>query len=89
MLIGAAVALSSCELIQKAVTNIFVRKRNKRAIYYLLGFAFRFAIYGVLLYVSIAYFKVNVIALVVSFTFLQLLYPFYIVHTLENREQNG
>jgi len=89
IMIGSAIALSSCELIQKAVTNVFVQKRSRSAMYYLFGFTFRFLIYAALLYAAIALFHVNAIALIVSFTFLQLLYPFYIVHTLENLEQNG
>jgi ATP synthase I chain len=88
MIIGAAVALTSCEMIQKAVTNSFMRKRTRTAKFWLVGFLLRFAILAALLFPAIVYFKVNVIALTVSFTFVQLLYPFYLVQSLERRNQN-
>lgn len=83
ILIGAAIAMSSCELIQKAVKNSFVRKRKWTAKFFLIGFFFRFILFAALLYMAIVYFQVNPIAIVLSFTFLQLIYPFYIVQTLE------
>jgi len=88
MLIGFAVALTSCEMIQKAVNNSFVRKTGRTAKFFLVGFLFRFVILGGLLFLAIIYFKVNVIALTVSFTLVQLIYPFYLVQSLENRNQN-
>ncbi len=89
IMIGAALALSSCELIQKAVGNSFVRRANRRAAFFLIGFFFRYILFALLLYVAIIYFKVNVIAIILSFTFVQLLYPFYLVNTLERQNENG
>jgi uncharacterized membrane protein YedE/YeeE len=86
--IGVAVALTSCEMIQKAVNNSFVRKTGRTAIFFLVGFLFRFVFLGGLLFLAIIYFKVNVIALTVSFTIVQLLYPFYLTRSLENKKQN-
>jgi hypothetical protein len=43
---------------------------------------------GGLLFLGIIYFHVNVIALTISFTFVQLLYPLYLVQSMENRNQN-
>ncbi len=88
MLIGTAVALSSCEMIQKAVNNSFAKKTGKSAKFFLVGFFFRFIVLAGLLYLAIIYFKINVIALTVSFTFVQLLYPIYLLQTLEKRRQN-
>lgn len=85
MLIGAALAMSSCELIQRAVRNSFARKPGKTAKFFLIGFFFRFILFAALLYVAIVHFKVSAVALALSFTFLQLVYPFYIVQTLEKR----
>src|SRR5262245_51724611 len=82
MLIGVAVALTSCEMIQKAVNNSFVKKMSRSAKFFLVGFFLRFLILGTLLYFSIVYFQVNVIALTISFTFVQLLYPLYLVQSL-------
>lgn len=86
--IGTAIALSSCELIQKAVTNNFARKANWRAKAFLVGYFFRFLFFAGLLYVAILYFKVNVIAVTVSFTTVQLLYPFYLIQSLDKRNQH-
>jgi uncharacterized membrane protein YedE/YeeE len=88
ILIGVAVALTSCEMIQKAVNNSFVRKTGRTAKFFLVGFLFRFVFLGGLLFLAIIYFKVNVIALTVSFTIVQLLYPFYLTRSLENQKQN-
>jgi mannose/fructose/N-acetylgalactosamine-specific phosphotransferase system component IIC len=88
ILIGVAVALTSCEMIQKAVNNSFVRKTGRTAKFFLVGFLFRFIFLGGLLFLAIIYFKVNVIALTVSFTVVQLLYPFYLTRSLENQKQN-
>lgn len=88
ILIGVAVALTSCEMIQKAVNNSFVRKTGRTAKFFLVGFLFRFVFLGALLFLAIIYFKVNVIALTVSFTAVQLLYPFYLTRSLENQKQN-
>jgi|GEM_PF-3075408 len=88
MLIGVAIALTSCEMIQKAVNNSFVKKTNRTAKFFLIGFFFRFLILGALLFFSIVYFQVNVIVLTISFTFVQLIYPFYLIQSLENRKQN-
>lgn len=85
LLIGTAIALSSCELIQKAVNNSFVRKRNRRVAFFLIGFFFRFILFALLLYAAIIYFKVSVLAIIISFTIVQMLYPFYLVKTMENR----
>lgn len=86
--IGVAIALTSCEMIQKAVNNSFVRKTSRTAKFFLIGFLLRFLILGALLYFAILYFQVNVIALTISFTFVQLIYPFYLIQSLENRKQN-
>lgn len=88
ILIGVALALTSCEMIQKAVNNSFVRKAGRSAKFFLIGFLFRFLFLGGLLFLAIIYFHVNVIALTVSFTFVQLIYPFYLVQSMENRKQN-
>ena len=88
MFIGTAIALSSCELIQKAVSNSFVRKANWRGKAFLIGYFFRFICFAALIYVAILYFKVNVIAVTVSFTAVQLLYPFYLVQSLEKQNQH-
>jgi ATP synthase I chain len=89
MMIGAALALSSCELIQKAVGNSFVRKANRTVAFFLIGFFFRYILFALLLYVAVIYFKVNVIAIILSFTFVQLLYPLYLVSSLQRQNQNG
>ena len=86
MMIGAAIAFSSCELIQKAVANSFIRKRSRRAKMFLVGFFLRFAIFAGLLYAAILYFHINVVAIAVSFTVVQLLFPFYIVQNLEKQQ---
>lgn len=86
--IGTALALSSCELIQKAVSNNIVRKQGRAAGFFLIGFFFRFLLFGGLLYLAIVQFHVNAVAIAVSFTVVQLLYPFYLVHELEKREQH-
>jgi hypothetical protein len=88
VMIGVALALSSCEMIQKAVNNSFVRKKNRAVPFFLVGFAFRFIFLAALLYLAIIYFKVNVIALTASFTLVQLLYPFYLIQSLEKRRQD-
>ena len=88
MMIGLALAVTSCEMIQKAVNNSFVRKAGKSAKFFLVGFLFRFLFLGVLLFLAIMYFQVNVIALTLSFTFVQLIYPFYLVQSMEKRNQN-
>src|SRR5688572_29407215 len=88
MIIGVALALTSCEMIQKAVNNSFVQKAGRTAKFFLVGFLLRFLFLGGLLFLAIVYFKVNVIALTISFTFVQLLYPFYLVQSMENRKQN-
>jgi len=88
MLIGVALALTSCEMIQKAVNNSFVKKTSRTAKFFLVGFLFRFVILGAMLFFAIVYFQVNVIALTISFTFVQLIYPFYLIQSLENRKQN-
>ena len=88
MLIGVALALISCEMIQKAVNNSFVQKTGRSAKFFLVGFLFRFLFLGALLFLAIIYFNVNVIVLTVSFTFVQLIYPFYLVRSMENRKQN-
>jgi mannose/fructose/N-acetylgalactosamine-specific phosphotransferase system component IIC len=88
MFVGIALALTSCEMIQKAVNNNFVKKMNKTAKFYMIGFFFRFVILGTLLFFAIVYFKVNVIVLTISFTVVQLIYPFYLMQSLENRKQN-
>jgi hypothetical protein len=86
--IGTALALSSCELIQKAVSNSFVRKHGTVTGLFLIGFFFRFVLFAGLLYAGIVLFHVNAVAIAVSFTVVQLLYPFYLVHELEKREQH-
>lgn len=86
--IGVALALTSCEMIQKAVNNSFVRKTNRTARFFLVGFLFRFLFLGGFLFLAIVYFKINVIPLTISFTFVQLLYPFYLVQSTENQKQN-
>jgi hypothetical protein len=88
LFIGTALAFSSCELIQKAVASSFRRKVSRTAGVFLLGFFFRFILFAALLYFSILYFQVNVIAITVSFTVVQLLYPFYLIHTLERYQQH-
>lgn len=88
MMIGAAIAMSSCELIQKAISNSFVRKSNRKASFFLIGFFLRFVLFSFLLYAAIVYFKINVVAITVSFTIVQLFYPFYLVSTLESRERH-
>ena len=89
MMIGVALALSSCELIQKAVANSFVRRQNRRTVFFLIGFFFRYILFAVLLYFAIVHFQVSAIAIIISFTFVQLLYPFYLVNSLERQNQHG
>jgi hypothetical protein len=86
--IGAAIAMSSCELIQKAISNTFVRKRSRKAYVFLIGFFFRFLLFSLLLYAAIIYFKINVVAITISFTIVQMLYPFYLLNTMRNRESH-
>ena len=88
IIIGVTLALSSCEMIQKAVKNSFVRKPKYAAKFFLVGFLFRFAFLAGLIYLAIIYFQVNVIALTISFTIVQLLYPFYLLQDMENQKQN-
>jgi ATP synthase I chain len=88
LMIGAAIAMSSCELIQKAVSNSFVRKRSRSSYIFLIGFFLRFLLFSFLLYAAIIYFKINVVAITISFTIVQLLYPLYLVNTLENRQRH-
>jgi hypothetical protein len=88
IMIGTAIALSSCELIQKAVNNSFVRKSGRKVTFFLFGFLFRFIFFAALLYVAIVYFKINVLAIAISFTLVQFAYPFYLVKSLENREKH-
>jgi len=88
LFIGTALAFSSCELIQKAVANSFTRKVSRTAGVFLLGFFLRFLFFAALLYAAILHFKVNVIAITVSFTVVQLLYPFYLIRTLEKPGQH-
>ena len=88
MLIDAAIAMSSCELIQKAVRNSFVRKRSRITYFFLFGFFFRFVLFAGLLYAAIVKFHVNPIAIVVSFSIIQFLYPIYIVRMLEDQKQH-
>jgi len=86
MFIGTAIALSSCELIQKAVSNSFVRKASLRTKVFFIGYFLRFVFFAALIYVAILYFKVNVIAVTVSFTAVQLLYPFYLIQSLKKEQ---
>lgn len=88
ILIGVSLALSSCELIQKAVSNSFVRKRSLAAGFFLVGFFFRFLFFAALLYTAIVYFHVNPVAVAVSFTVVQLVYPFILLQDLEKKEQH-
>jgi len=89
IMIGAAIALSSCEMIQKAVSNSFVRKGNRRALFFMFGFFLRFVIFAALLYLAIVFFKVSVVAIAISFTAVQLFYPFYLLQTLRKSPQGG
>jgi len=52
------------------------------------GFFFRFIFFAALLYFAIIQFKVNAIAITVSFTVVQLFYPFYLIRTLEQRRNH-
>lgn len=88
IMIGAAIALSSCELIQKAVNNSFVRKTGIAAKFFLIGFFLRFIFFGALLYAAIVLFKINAIAIAASFTIIQLCYPLYLVNSLENSKRH-
>ena len=88
ILIGTAIALSSCELIQKAVNNSFVRKGNRAAGFFLFGFAFRFVFFAALLYAAIVVFKINAVAIAASFTIIQICYPLYLVGTLEKQQHH-
>jgi phosphatidylglycerophosphate synthase len=88
IMIGTAIALSSCELIQKAVNNSFVRKSGRKVTFFLFGFVFRFIFFAALLYAAIVYFKINVLAIAISFTIVQFAYPFYLLKSLENREKH-
>ena len=86
--IGVALALTSCEMIQKAVNNTFVRKAGRPAKFFLVGFLLRFLFLGAFLFLAIVYFRINVIPLTISFTFVQLFYPFYLIQSMENQKQN-
>ena len=88
ILIGGAIALSSCELIQKAVTNTFARKSSRTARFFLFGFLFRFLFFAGLLYAAIVLFKINAVAIAASFTIIQFCYPLYLVSSLEQRERH-
>jgi ATP synthase I chain len=85
IMIGVALAISSCELIQKAVGNSFVRKANRKVVFFLIGFFFRYILFALLLYVAVIFFKVSVIAIILSFTFIQILYPIYLVRNMERQ----
>lgn len=89
LMIGSAIAFSSCELIQKAVGNSFVRKSNRSAKFFLIGYFFRFIFFAALLYLAIVHFKINAVAIAVSFTIIQVFYPIYLVNSLENRNQHA
>lgn len=86
--IGVSIALSSCEMIQKAVKNSFARRATHAMLFSVLGFAMRFLLFAGLLYLGIIYFRVNVVALAISFTLVQLLYPFYLLHSMEKQENH-
>jgi len=88
LMIGSALAFSSCELIQKAVNNSFVRKSKRPGSFFLIGFFFRFVFFAVLLYFAIVQFKINPIAIVVSFSIIQIFYPLYLVNSLEKTNQH-
>lgn len=88
IMIGAAIALSSCELIQKAVNNSFVRKSGVASKFFLFGFFLRFIFFGGLLYAAIVLFKINAVAIAASFTIIQLCYPIYLVNSLEKRQHH-
>jgi hypothetical protein len=88
LLIGSALAFSSCELIQKAVANSFVRKSSRSGTFFLIGFFFRFVFFAILLYFAIVYFKINPIAIAASFSIIQIFYPLYLVKSLEKRNQH-
>ena len=66
LMIGSALAFSSCELIQKAVNNSFVRKSNRSGTFFLIGFFLRFILFAALLYFAIVLFKINPIAIVTN-----------------------
>ena len=88
LMIGTAIAFSSCELIQKAVSNSFLRKVSRTAKVFLIGFFFRFLFFAALLYLAIIHFQVNVVAITVGFTVVQLIYPFYLIQSLRKRQEN-
>jgi hypothetical protein len=88
LMIGSAIAFSSCELIQKAVNNTFVRKGNRTAKFFLAGYFLRFVLFAALLYLAIVQFKINAVAIAVSFTIIQVFYPIYLVNSPENRNQH-
>lgn len=88
LMIGSALAFSSCELIQKAVNNSFVRRSNRSGTFFLVGFFFRFILFAALLYFAIVQFKINPIAIVISFSIIQIFYPIYLVNSLEKRNQH-
>jgi hypothetical protein len=88
ILIGTAVALSSCELIQKAVNNSFARRSGRAAGFFLFGFFFRFVFFAALLYAAIVLFKINPIAIAASFTIIQVCYPLYLVGALGRQQDH-
>ena len=88
ILIGGAIAVSSCELIQKAVTNTFARRSGRTAGFFLFGFLFRFVLFAGLLYASIVLFRINAVAIAASFTIIQFCYPLYLVSSLEKQEHH-
>lgn len=88
IMIGAAIALSSCELIQKAVNNSFVRKSGAAPQLFLFGFFFRFIFFAALLYAAIVLFKINGVAIAASFTIIQLCYPLYLVNSWEKQQRH-
>jgi hypothetical protein len=88
IMIGAAIAISSCELIQKAVNNSFVRKSGAAPKLFLFGFFFRFIFFGALLYAAIVLFKINAVAIAASFTIIQVCYPLYLVSSLEKQKRH-
>lgn len=88
IMIGGAIAISSCELIQKAVNNTFARRSGRSAGFFLFGFLFRFVLFGGLLYAAIVLFKINAVAIAASFTIIQFCYPLYLVMSLEKQQNH-
>lgn len=93
-MVGAAVAWTSCRLIEQAVRSSFDaavqgKRPRRRSILFLLGFFGRFVLFAAVLYLAIVRAGVSPVAIVIGFTVVQLSYPIYRVRRFEKRDQHA